>query len=125
MEHILIIENESLIRNSISYAVAREGYPVTATSDTEEGSALARSGRYDLIITDISLNNMKEVIKLINDAKAASPKTKVLALTVHFEDEIKQTSETCNIDAFCAKPFELSEIRRIVNSLIREEKITV
>lgn len=125
MKHVLIIENESLIRHSIDYAVAREGYPVTTTSDIEEGKVLAYSGRYDLIITDISLNNMKEVMRLIENAKSMFPNIKVLLLTTHLENEIKQAAEVGSIDAFCAKPFELSEIRRIVNSLMREEKIIV
>lgn len=125
MKHVLIIENESLIRNSIGYAVEQEGYPVTTTSDTEEGRVLACSGRYDLVITDISLNNMKEVIKLIEDTKIASPRTKVMVLTAHLEDEMKQAAEMGSIDVFCTKPFELSEIRRIVNNLMREEKIMV
>jgi DNA-binding response OmpR family regulator len=125
MKHVLIIENESLIRNSIGYAVVQEGYPVTTTSDIEEGKVLACSGRYDLIITDILPNNMKEVMKLIENTKSMFPNTKIVVITAHLEDEMKQTAEAGNIDVFCAKPFELSEIRRVINSLMREEKIMV
>lgn len=125
MKHVLIVEDESLIRQSVSYAVIKEGYAVTTTSDIEEAKNIVKSGRYDLVITDMSLNNMKEVMKLIEGIKEASPETKIMVLTTHIEGEMEQAAGAGSIDAFYAKPFELSEIRRAVNNLLKEEKITV
>ncbi|WP_333656553.1 response regulator [Dissulfurispira sp.] len=83
----------------------KEGYAVTTTSNIEEAKNIAISGRYDLVITDMPMNNMKEVMNLIEEIKRASPGTKIMVLTTRLEDEMKQAAETGSIDAFYTKPF--------------------
>ncbi len=52
---ILIVEDREALRRLLETALAQHGYDVTSAADGAEGVALARSGAFDLVVTDLKL----------------------------------------------------------------------
>ena len=53
--HILIVEDEEIIRNTLAEFLTSEGFQVTKTGSVEEGMARAREKDFHLAICDIQL----------------------------------------------------------------------
>ncbi|MCP4687031.1 MAG: response regulator, partial [Desulfobacterales bacterium] len=52
-EHILIIDDERLMRSMLRRLLESKGYKITVASDGDEGMKLYRENPADLIITDL------------------------------------------------------------------------
>lgn len=57
-EHILIVDDDDLLRDSLSFTLEQSGYRVSAVANAEDGLALARRDLPDLVLLDIALPGM-------------------------------------------------------------------
>jgi two-component system cell cycle response regulator CpdR len=58
---ILYVEDDALVREVTSELLAQEGRKIVAVGSAEEALEVFRIGRYDLVITDVSLPVMSGV----------------------------------------------------------------
>lgn len=117
---ILIIDDEPLIRETAAELLATEGHRVVAASSGEDGLALARAERPDLILLDYHMPVMTglEVIQRLK-ADAATRRIPVVALTSGTAEHAKELSRAGCI-GFIPKPFEPTEFLRVVAELLNE-----
>ena len=71
-EKILVVDDEDIIRESLSYILRAENYEVDEASNGKIALEKVRETSYDLVITDIEMPEMKgvellEEIKKINN----------------------------------------------------------
>ena len=79
--HILVVDDERGILDSLGKIFEREGYRVTTTDSGIEALELLRQGdRVDLVLSDIMMPKMSG-IELLRAVKAISPSTEVLMMT--------------------------------------------
>jgi two-component system, NtrC family, response regulator HydG len=78
--HILVVDDEVGIRESLGKILEREGYTVTTTDNGEEALDVARSRRVDLVLADIMMPKMNG-IELLRAIKAMSPAIEVVMMT--------------------------------------------
>lgn len=66
-ERILVVEDESIVRDTVSRMLIRLGYHVTCCASSEEALVLARNNRYDLILTDLDLPRLsgRDLVQLL------------------------------------------------------------
>ncbi|GAM11353.1 putative 14.6 kDa protein in sodA1 3'region [Geobacter sp. OR-1] len=74
---VLIIDDDQLVRESISAFLEDDGFIVESASSAEEALARIESGHHDLCITDFSLPGM-DGEELILSAYSLSPKTRFI-----------------------------------------------
>ena len=79
---VLIIDDEPLMRLSILDALTAEGYDVHEASNGKEGIEKLKSGRFDLVITDLKMPG-SDGISVVQACKQHSPGTEVLVITAH------------------------------------------
>lgn len=57
-EHILIVDDDNLLCDSLSFTLEQSGYRVSAAANAEDGLAMARRDPPDLVLLDIALPGM-------------------------------------------------------------------
>ncbi|MEA3336430.1 MAG: response regulator, partial [Chloroflexota bacterium] len=57
-QHILIVEDDDLLRRSLSLQLELVGYQTSTTASAEDGLAVARRDPPDLILLDVGLPGM-------------------------------------------------------------------
>ena len=111
--HILVVDDEPLIRQSIQMLLDDDGYIVDEAGSGNEALALFEPGKFDMIFTDYFMPEMKGD-QLAAAIKKRSPKQPVVMITAFPE---KLTSSDCplgGIDSFICKPFELETLRSAI-----------
>jgi DNA-binding response OmpR family regulator len=80
MKKILLVEDEPALQKAMSHALEGEGYNVISASDGEEGFALAKKEKPDLVLLDLMLPK-KDGFTVLTELKS-DPETKDLSVII-------------------------------------------
>jgi putative two-component system response regulator len=79
---ILLVDDDSRVIASISSSLAKEGYFVTAYSDTNEAAATVKGEDFDVVLTDIQMPEIKG-IDLLEKIHRINPQLPVILMTAY------------------------------------------
>ena len=116
--HVLVVDDEPLIRQSLAGVLKREGYTVsTAESVTEAVSCFARE-RPDAVIIDLVLRD-GHGLSLLRQLREDAPECKFLVITAHGSVEDAVTAMKSGAYDFVRKPFDLAEVTSGIRNALR------
>ncbi|HKT18041.1 MAG TPA: response regulator [Stellaceae bacterium] len=117
---ILIVEDNSRMREIESAGLREHGYEVFDAGGLNEAAILLRSQGFALVVTDIRLPGGLSGIDLAREVKRLWRGTKVLLVGADLEGfAVDDFRDAC--DATLAKPFTLEQLRARVAFLIVEQ----
>jgi DNA-binding response OmpR family regulator len=118
LSRILIVEDEERIASFVEKGLRANGFATTVASDGDAGVAMARSGRYDLLILDIGLPGIDgfQVLRELRETGSAVP---VVILTAR--DSVQDTVAGLEggADDYITKPFRFEELLARVRVRLR------
>ncbi len=115
--HILIIEDEPLMRISIADALKHEGYQVTDTNSGNEGLRLVQGGNYDAIITDLRLPGI-DGMNILKASKQYSPSTQVIMITAYATVSTAIEAMKEGAYDYLTKPFSMEELLLMLKRIL-------
>ena len=80
MPKILVIDDDTIVRQSIIHLLEDEGYQVSSANDGVRGMAMFRSEQPDLVITDIIMPEQAGS-HTIAEMRKAGPDSKTIAVS--------------------------------------------
>lgn len=119
MAKILLVEDNELNRDMLSRRLTRRGYAVVTAEDGEQGLALARSERPDLILMDMSLpgiDGWEATRRLRADPEIAG--ARVIALTAHAMAGDRERAIEAGCDDYDTKPVEMDRLLLKITTLL-------
>jgi len=118
--HILVIDDEDLVRSVLSRTLAQASHQVTLAEDGEKGIRLFEDGTFDMVLTDLGMPGMSgwEVCRLI---KTISPHTPVGMITGWGAEMSRSKMEEYGLDFFISKPFDLHQILNTVTQALESK----
>jgi phosphate regulon transcriptional regulator PhoB len=117
---ILLVEDESDIRDLVRYNLEAEGFAVVAARDGELGLSLAARERPALIILDLMLPGLPglEVCRLLR-SKPETLQAPILILTARASEVDKVLGLEMGADDYVTKPFSPRELVARVKAVLR------
>lgn len=122
-QSILVVEDEKIVRISLTDALKAEGYAVLAVADGDQAMNMLTEAEFSLVITDIRLPGVSG-IEVLRKTLAESPTSPVIIMTAF--GSIKDAVEAMRIGAFdyITKPFDLDEMLLTVKRALELQSIT-
>lgn len=119
MKKILIIDDDKIIINILSFLFEKEGFETHIAKDGIEGIAKISEIQPDLIITDIMMP-FKSGLEITLFAKTNYPGTPIIMIS-SLGKEDQKVIEVANlgVDAFIAKPFDAAALVNKVKQLLQ------
>lgn len=119
-KRILIVDDESHIRELIKFNLEKNGYKTLQAADGKEGLELAKERRVDLIILDLMIPVMDgfEVCKEIRKDSTIE-NTPIIMLTAKSEEIDKILGLELGADDYMTKPFSVRELVARVKAQLR------
>ncbi|MCK5573603.1 MAG: response regulator [Bacteroidetes bacterium] len=117
---ILIVEDDRLIRWSITDRLTGSGYCVTAVDSGERAVEALRHNDYSLLIADYMLPGM-DGLSVAEEVRRHTPDIAILMISALRNLPLKETVRTGKIGAFLQKPFSLEELERHINTLLEND----
>ena len=117
MNHLLIIEDEPVIRSALRRLLERHGHQVTEAESVEAAQAAGRLADYQLIITDLRLPGRQgnEVLKL-------APDVPVIIMTSFATVTSAVEAMKSGAADYIAKPFDHDELVMLVEKVLSEKR---
>ena len=115
--HILVVDDDSRIRDLLARYLHDHGFRVTTAIDAETARASMRGLSYDLLILDVMMPKESG----IDFAKALRENNQVpiLMLTARAEPEQRIEGLETGVDDYLAKPFDPRELLLRVGNILR------
>ena len=115
---LLVVEDESLLRQQLKMGLERAGYVVDDAADGRTGLFQAIEYDYDAAIIDLGLPQL-DGISVIRKLREAGKRYPVLILTARGDWQDKVAGLDAGADDYVVKPFQLEEIQARLNALLR------
>jgi DNA-binding response OmpR family regulator len=121
-KHILLVDDDPLLRRSLSFNLERCGYRAQAAASAEEALALAQSATPDLVLLDIGLPGMDGLDALRQfEAHFTAP---VIFLTARRRELDEVLGLELGADDYITKPFDLDILLARIKAVLRRASAT-
>ena len=118
---ILVVEDDTLLAQTLEDLLEDEGYEVTLAVNGEEALEKTFDANFDLYLLDINLP-LLDGISLLKELRDASDTTPAIFLTSHSKKEKLRESFLHGGDDFLTKPFESDELLLRIEAILRRTK---
>ena len=114
----LIVDDESLNRETIEMLLARLGHNAKAVADWAGAEAVLLSGHVDVVLMDLQMPEMSgyQMLDYINELSLANPPT-VIALTGDATNATRERTVAAGFSGFMAKPFRVANMLQMLESV--------
>jgi DNA-binding NtrC family response regulator len=118
-KHILLVDDDDWIRDSMSICLGCEGCRVTTAESAQAGLRILRQGGVDILICDYQLPD-RDGLELIREAKRLSPKIPMILITAFGSRELYKQAAAIGVDIFIDKPFNSQTIEHAIVNLLND-----
>ena len=117
---ILVVEDEERLLESIREGLTHSGYVVDTALDGEEGSFMAFTNDYDLIILDINLPQ-KDGFEILREIRERDREVNIIMLTALADVDDRVKGFDLGANDYVLKPFHFEELKARIRSLLRRQ----
>jgi len=121
--HILLVEDEDMVRAVAERALTRQGYTVDTAIDGEAALALLNDSEtqsFDMVVSDVVMPNM-DGPTMARHLRKVQPDLPILFMSGYAEEELRKSIDIDNIQ-FLPKPFSVSQIAQAVGKILSSSK---
>jgi DNA-binding NtrC family response regulator len=110
---ILIVEDDFLIRWSLSQALIQEGYEVITAEDGRKGLEAIQTEQFDYIITDIVMPEI-DGWQLLENVHQKQPSSRVIVMTAHADRYTGGVAKEKGAWAYIEKSYLIEGVKTIL-----------
>ena len=114
---VLVVDDEALIRWSLSEGLTEYGYVVRLAGTAAEARSVLDSFGHEplVVVLDLRLPDMAD-LTLLKEIRARRPDVPVIMMTAHGSAEDAKQAKALGVSRFVGKPFDVGEMVRMVGT---------
>ncbi len=110
---ILVVDDESMMRNLLERILSRDGYQVLSAEDGQDALRVLENGSVDIIISDLKMPRMSG-FDLLKAVKKDYPGIAMIMMTAYGDTYTVKDALLLGADEYITKPFKSFEISLVV-----------
>lgn len=115
---ILVVDDESQIRDLLRESLTRAGYEVMDASDGKQAIEILRKQTFDVVISDILMPE-KDGLEVIMYLQRESPMTRCIAISAPSNRVFLQSAQLLGATRVVEKPFTVADIEAAVRESLQ------
>lgn len=121
-ERILVVDDENIIRESLSFVLKKEGYEVEEAENGKAAYDKILKESFDLVVTDLEMPEMKG-IQLLEEIKKLDMHTVVVVITAYGSLDTAIAALRSGASDYILKPIEFDEMLIKINRLLEMKNL--
>jgi signal transduction histidine kinase len=117
---ILIIDDDPLIRKTLSDILSAKGYELTVTSYGAEGLAIARQCDVDIVLVDLKLPDISG-LDVLQGLKQTCPQVEAIVLTGHATLDSAIDATNRGAFSYLQKPYEIEQLLLLIGQAVDKQ----
>jgi len=122
--HILVVDDDTRIRELLSIYLRRKGFLVTAAASAAEAREKLARLAFDLVVLDIMMPG-EDGLSLTRDLRSEGVDVPILLLTARDQPKERVEGLAAGADDYMVKPFEPEELLFRINGLLARRPAAV
>lgn len=122
MAEILVVDDDSGMREFLEIMLTGEGYRVTCADEGKQALDLCRKHAFDLVITDLKMPKV-DGIDFLKGIKEISPETMVILITAYASGETALAAMQEGAYDYIEKNFDIGDFKAIVQDALDKKGI--
>ncbi len=114
---IIVIDDEKIVGDMAKRILQAEGYEVDTFTDSQLALAAIQAQRYDLVITDLKMENVSGM-DILKEVNRLYPDTRVIMLTAYATLDATIEAIRERIYDFFPKPVKIDELKHSVKKAL-------
>ncbi|MFC1627822.1 sigma-54-dependent transcriptional regulator [Gemmatimonadota bacterium] len=120
---ILVVDDETSMREFLTIALGRMGHEVTAVDSSEKALEEYTRGTYDLVLSDIRMPGGLSGVELLEQLKETDPAVQVILMTAYASVDTAVSAVQLDATDYIVKPFPVEEIKMKVDRALEKRKL--
>jgi len=116
---ILVVDDESSLRETLTHSFTREGHRVQAVADGNAAIELAGSEGFDVVLLDVALGAGPNGYDVCRTLRARRNVVPIIMLTALDSEADAVQGLEAGADDYVTKPFGLAELRSRIRAVLR------
>jgi two-component system nitrogen regulation response regulator NtrX len=124
LSHILIVDDEAEIRESLAEILKEEGFTVTTTGSASETMLLLRDASYDIVLLDIWLPD-RDGLEVLQEMQTleSSQKPEIIIISGHGTIETAVRATKLGAYDFLEKPLSMDRTLILINNALEARRL--
>lgn len=114
---ILVVDDEKIARESLEYALTKEGYNVVLAKSGSEAIEKLKAHKFDLVITDLVMGDI-DGHAVLEEAKKRCPDTRLIMITGYASVDTAVQALRMGAFHYIEKPIKFDEVRSVVRDAL-------
>jgi two-component system nitrogen regulation response regulator NtrX len=122
MAHILVVDDESAVRETIAAVLETEGHEVQQARDGQDALEVVLERMPELILLDLAMPRMDgwRFLEELHERELRR-KTRVIIVSGRYDPSSATATQRSRVGTFLRKPFEPDSLLRMVEDALLEE----
>ncbi|HMJ91905.1 MAG TPA: response regulator [Candidatus Acidoferrum sp.] len=118
-QRILVVDDESQIRDMLSLYFSKHGYEVAVAGNSTDALRAAAEGKFEVAVLDIGLAD-EDGLKLLENLKSRYPELRVIMLTgMGFVEDLLEEAHRKGADGYVSKVLPLDELLLAIQRILK------
>lgn len=119
--HVLLVDDDGEIIESMRYALESSGFEVSVARDGNQGLALAEKTQPDLLVLDMMMPKRSGFLVLEQLRRDGNDKVRVIMITGNEGNRHQQYAELLGVGDYLRKPFPMDRLIESARRLLSQD----
>jgi two-component system response regulator AtoC len=117
---ILIVDDEEIVRESLSGWLEKDGYQVATAPDGPSGLEKLRTGGWSILLVDLKMPGM-DGLQVLEQARKLQPESAVVMITAYATVETAVKAIKLGASDYIVKPFDPEELSVMIQRIVAQQ----
>ena len=117
---VLLLDDEPIVAERVKSSLEISGYDVDSFISSQSAIDKLKKRKYDILITDIKMSG-PDGMEVLQIAKQIQPYIKAIVITGFATNQTAETARKRGAVEFIAKPFKMSQLKKILSVIVGAE----
>ena len=116
---VLLVEDETVLRESIRDWLVEDGYDVECVETGEEALKRIKEEEFGVVVLDLRLPDI-DGLQVFEHAKELKPETRGVIITAYPSKETQEKARKLGLLDYLAKPFHVDDLEKLIGAALGE-----